>query len=63
MSDSGQQGTDGRCTYDAPFAVGVLVRQVEGDGKDVDVGEGLCEPSTPVFDIGPVWQKVTTRYE
>lgn len=45
---------EGWNTYDTPLAVWVFVRKVEGDGEDVDVGKGFREPSTPVFDVGPV---------
>lgn len=48
-------------TYDAPLAVWILVRKVERDSEDVDVGERLCEPSTPVFDVSPVCHRVRVR--
>lgn len=52
---------DGWNTYDAPLAVWVFVRKVEGDGEDVDVGKRFREPSTPVFDVGPVCRRERQR--
>lgn len=43
-------------TYDTPLAIGIKFREIKRDSKNIDVSKRVCQTTTPVFRVGPVYK-------
>jgi len=49
-------------THNPRFPILILLWKIQWDSENVNVGKGLCQPTTPIFKVGPIYKHATREF-
>ena len=42
-------------THNPRFPILILLWEIQWDSENVNVGKRVCQPATPIFEVGPIY--------
>jgi hypothetical protein len=48
-------------THNPRFPILILLWEIQWDGENVDVGKRVCQPTTPIFKVGPIYTRTASE--